>query len=201
MILAIDQFKTMGLLNQEGFTNLLSIVERALNKMKNLIEELTEAREQEHRYKSHTELLSFENILEDVRLTLSDNIQSSGARINSDIQVSEVTFSRRKLRSIIYNLLHNSIKYKSPGKKPEMLIKTFREDGYTVISVSDNGIGIEPSKQELVFSKYYRLDHSIEGSGIGLYLVKELVTSAGGKVLLESEPGTGTEIRIFIKDV
>ncbi len=47
MILAIDQFKTMGLLNQEGFTNLLSIVESALNKKKNLIEELSETREQE----------------------------------------------------------------------------------------------------------------------------------------------------------
>jgi two-component system phosphate regulon sensor histidine kinase PhoR len=201
LVLAIDQFKNMGLENQQSFEALLNIVEKALNKMKDLINELSESREQEYKYKSHTELLNFEHILEDVRLTLSEDIRSSGAVIKSDIQVSEMTFSRRKLRSIIYNLLNNSIKYSSSERRPEIFIKTILENGYIVISITDNGIGINKTKQDAVFSKYYRLDNALEGSGIGLYLVKELVINAGGKIVLESELDKGTEIKVFIKQL
>jgi len=200
MILAIHQFKSIGSAKEEGFEILLGIVERALTKMKDLINELSESREREHKYKSHPELLNFEHILEDVRLTLSDDISSSGASIKNEIEVSEITFSRRKLRSIIYNLLNNSIKYKSPVRRPEILIRTFRENNFVIISIKDNGIGIDPGKHEAIFSKYYRLNNAIEGSGIGLYLVKEIVNNAGGKIVLESQPGDGSEIKIFLKD-
>lgn len=199
LVLAIDQFKRMGLENQQSFEALLQIVERALTKMKNLVDELSGSREQDHKYKSHVELLNFEHILEDVRLTLSEDINSSGAIIRSEVQVSEMTFSRRKLRSIIYNLLHNSIKYRSPLRSPEILIKTIQDNDYIVISITDNGVGIDKSKQDAVFEKYYRLDNNIEGSGIGLYLVKELVTNAGGKILMESEVDKGTQIKVFLK--
>lgn len=198
MILAIEQFKQRGLQDQDEFETLLAIVERALNKMKNLIQELTETRQQQHKYKTHAELLNLEHILEDVRLTLSDDIKSSGALIKSEIHVSQITFSRRKLRSIIYNLLNNSIKYRSPERRPEIVISTKSEGDYIVISIKDNGIGIEPGKHEAVFSKYYRLDNSLEGSGIGLYLVRELVINSGGKILLDSEPGKGTAVSIYL---
>jgi len=201
LVLAIEQFKLMGLENQQGFERLLEIVEKALTKMKNLIDELSDSREQDHRYKSHVELLNFEHILEDVRLTLSEDIRSSGAIIRNDVQVSEMTFSRRKLRSIIYNLLHNSIKYRSPERIPEIFVKTSRADDYIIISITDNGIGMDKSKHEAVFSKYYRLDNALEGSGIGLYLVKELVINTGGKILMESEPDKGTQIKVFLKQV
>jgi two-component system phosphate regulon sensor histidine kinase PhoR len=199
LVLAIDQFKSMGPEDQQGFENLLNVVERALNKMKDIINELSGSREEEHKYKSHVELLNFEHILEDVRLTLSEDIRSSGATITSDVQISEMTFSRRKLRSIIYNLLNNSIKYKSPDRRPEISIKTICDNDHIIISITDNGIGIDKSKQEAVFSKYYRLDNALPGSGIGLYLVRELVINAGGKISLESELGKGTQIDILLK--
>lgn len=199
LILAIGEFKNIGMENQQDFKPLLNIVEKALTKMKDLVNELSESREGEYKYKSHAELLDFEHILEDVRLTLSEDIRASGAVITSDVQISEMTFSRRKLRSIIYNLLNNSIKYKSPDRIPEIAVKTACTDGRIIISVTDNGIGIEKDKQEAVFSKYYRLNNSMEGSGIGLYLVRELVVNAGGKISLESELGKGTTVRISFK--
>ena len=118
--------------------------------------------------------------------------------ITSEIDISQITFSRRKLRSIIYNLLNNSIKYKSPARRPEITIKTTLQGDYIVISIKDNGIGIESGKHEAIFSKYYRLDNSLEGSGIGLYLVRELVINSGGKILLESQPDKGTEVSIYL---
>jgi two-component system phosphate regulon sensor histidine kinase PhoR len=86
---------------------------------------------------------------------------------------SEITFYRRKLRSIIYNLLNNAIKFKSPERNPEILIKTTQQNNYVILSIKDNGIGIDDTKLKNIFSKYYRIDNGIEGSGIGLYLVKE----------------------------
>lgn len=50
-----------------------------------------------------------------------------------------------------------------------------------IISVKDNGIGIKKKNLESIFSKYYRLENEIEGSGIGLYLVKEIVNNSGGR--------------------
>jgi two-component system, OmpR family, phosphate regulon sensor histidine kinase PhoR len=199
LIAAIDLFKNVDAHDQQEFRSLLYIVDVSLSKMQNVITELTEVRKREHRYKAEEELLSFENILEDVRLTLSDNIIKSGVEIKCEINHSEITFSRRKLRSIIYNLVNNAIKFKSPERKPQIFVKTYRDGDFVVISVKDNGIGIDASKLDAVFSKYYRSENAIEGSGIGLYLVKEIVSNSGGKILLESQLGKGTEFKVYLK--
>ncbi len=199
IILAVEELKSVEIENKKDFELLLAVVERGLTKMKRLINELNENRENEYKYQSHFELLDFENILEDVCLALSDDINSCGAIVRSEINVSQVNFSRRKLRSIVYNLLNNAIKYRSFERTPEIFIKTWRENNYVIISVKDNGIGIDETEQDEVFLKYYRKDNHVEGSGVGLYLVKEMVTYSGGKVLLESELNKGTEIKVFLK--
>ncbi|MGN6248477.1 MAG: sensor histidine kinase [Ginsengibacter sp.] len=178
---------------------LVKIVEKEVKKIHKVINELTESRQQEHRYKSKDELLNFENILEDVNLALLDTIQQTGVDISIDLDVTEITFSRRKLRSIVYNLISNAIKFRSPDRKPEILIKTTREGNFIILSIKDNGMGIDPEKHEEIFSKYYRISRSIEGSGVGLYLVKELVTNAGGKIVIESQLNKGTEFKIYLK--
>ena len=200
LVLAIDLFKDVSPENSEDFKSLLKIVENAIKKMQTIINELTDSRKQEHKYKAHEELVNFEHILEDVRLTLKDDISGSGAIISSEVNVSEITYSRRKLRSIVYNLIHNAIKFKSPDRTPQIFIKTECEGDFIKISVKDNGIGIHPDKLEAIFSKYFRLENSIEGSGIGLYLVKEIVKSSGGKIDVESKVGVGSEFKVFLKN-
>ena len=106
LVMAIGLFKEVSPENEKQFKSLLKIVDNALTKMHNLIEDLTEVRKEKHKYKEEEELLSFENILEHVRLILSDNIGTSDAIITSEINVSEITFSRRKLRSVIYHLIN-----------------------------------------------------------------------------------------------
>ncbi len=199
LVLAIDLFKNVTHEDPKEFQSLLKIVDNAVRKMQIIINELTDTRKQEYKYKAEEELLNFEHILEDVRLTLNDNIRNSGAVIISEVNVSEITFSRRKLRSIIYNLISNAIKFKSPERKPEVFIKTEHDKNFIIISVKDNGIGIEASKKDAIFLKYFRMEHGIEGSGIGLYLVKEIVNNSGGKILLESQPGKGSEFKVYLK--
>jgi two-component system phosphate regulon sensor histidine kinase PhoR len=201
LVMAIELFKDVSPNDDAKFKSLLKIVDSALTKMYKLIIELTEVRKEEHKYKSEEELLNFEHILEDVRLTLSDNIIAANAIIKSEINFSEITFSRRKLRSIIYNLISNAIKFKSTERPPKIVVTTNRENKFIVISVKDNGIGIEESKFDAIFSKYYRSENAIEGSGIGLYLVKEIVCNAGGKILVKSQSDKGTEFQVYLKIV
>ena len=198
--LSIKQLKKVPPEKQKEFEALFNILERSIGKMQSIINELTDVGKQKHKYEAEEELLSFENILEDVRLTLSINIKESGAAIKSEINVSEIYYSRRKLRSIIYNLVNNAIKFRSPDHSPEIFIKTEKASPYIIISVKDNGIGINADKQDAVFSKYFRAQHAIEGSGIGLYLVNETVKSSGGKIVLKSEPGKGSEFKVYLKN-
>ncbi len=199
LVMAIELFKDVSPNDKREFNALLKIVDTALTKMHKLITELTEVRKDEYKYKAQEELLNFEHILEDVRLTLSDNISAANAIITSEINISEITFSRRKLRTIIYNLINNAIKFKSTERQPKIFVTTYKKNDFTVISVKDNGIGIDKSKFDAIFSKYYRLENSIEGSGIGLYLVKEIVGNKGGKVVVKSELNKGTEFQVYLK--
>jgi two-component system phosphate regulon sensor histidine kinase PhoR len=201
LVVAIELFKKVTPNDEKEFQSLLKIVDNALTKMHKLIKELTEVRKEEYKYKDHEELLNFEHILEDVRLTLNDNIIAANAIIKNEINISEITFSRRKLRTIIYNLINNAIKFRSAERQPKIVVTTYKEGDFIVISVKDNGIGIDESKLEAIFSKYYRLENAIEGSGIGLYLVKEIVSNAGGKVLVESQLDKGTEFQVYLKTV
>lgn len=199
LVLTLSVLRKISSENSPKFQSLLGTIENSIKKMQDVIQELTDTRKQEHKYKAEEELLNFEHILEDVRLTLSGNIKESETIIRSEVNVSEIVYSRRKLRSIIFNLVNNAIKFKSPDKNPEIFIKTELEKNFVVISVQDNGIGIDPEKHEAIFSKYFRVENSIEGSGIGLYLVKEIVNYSGGKIELKSKPGKGSEFKVYLK--
>ncbi|MDB5280634.1 MAG: sensor protein for response regulator AtoC [Ferruginibacter sp.] len=199
LVMAIELFKEVSPNEEKQFQSLLKVVDSAVTTMHKLIGELTEIRKETHKYQTQEELLNFEHILEDVRLTLYNNIIAANAILTSEINVSEIAFSRRKLRTIIYNLVNNAVKFKSPERQPEIVITTNREDDYIIISVKDNGIGVDERKFEAIFSKYYRVENAIEGSGIGLYLVKEIVNNAGGKVVLESQLGKGSEFKVYLK--
>ena len=200
LLLSVEVLNNSLADNPDEFRPVLKGIENSIRKLQSVISELTEMRKsQHHKYQAFDELLNLEHIIEDVSLALIDTIKESGAVIGTELNVSEIFFSRRKIRSIIHNLLQNAIKFRSPDRKPEILIKTFREPDFIVLSIRDNGIGVDASKQKDIFEKYYRIDNSIDGTGIGLHLVKELIVNAGGKVLVESQVGKGTEFKVYLK--
>lgn len=196
--LTIEMLKKLPEKGMERFPILLEKVESSLFKMKNIIHDLTDSREQEHRYKAVEELLNIEHVLEDVRLTLSPQIQESDAQIKTEIGISEIVYIRRKLRSILYNLVNNAIKYRAVEQAPKIQIRTIEEKGFMVIAVSDNGIGIPNASLGKIFQKYERVPGSVEGSGVGLYLVKEIVSASGGRITVESELGEGSIFKVYL---
>lgn len=197
--LTIEIFKKAPQKGFERFPMLLENVDNSMKELKRIVYDLLESRWGEFRYKAVEDILDLESILEDARLTLAPKIQETNAIITTDIGPSQVTFARRKLRSVMYNLLHNALKFRSPERTPEVHIKSYLEPGFLVISVSDNGIGIEEKHQRLIFNKYQRIEGAEDGNGVGLYLVNQIMRSSGGKVTLESEPDKGATFKIYIK--
>jgi two-component system, OmpR family, phosphate regulon sensor histidine kinase PhoR len=200
LMLAVDLFKTAPETSPAESRSLLDIVDNALRKVQHILSELTDTRKQAYKYKSEEVLLNFENILEEVRLTLSENIRNAGAVIKKEIGASELFFSRRKLRSLVYNLVNNAIKFARPGTIPQIIIKTQKDKEFFILSVKDNGIGISADKQTAIFERYFRLENAIEGSGLGLYLVKEIVNQSGGRIEVKSELGQGSAFIVYLKN-
>ena len=110
-----------------------------------------------------------------------------------------VTFAEKHLRSILYNFISNGLKYRHPNRKPEVVVQC-RVDatGATVLEVRDNGLGLTPAQQQRVFGMFQRQHDHVEGSGIGLYLVKQVVEAAGGRISLESQAGVGSLFRVVL---
>ena len=198
LLLTFNQLKKVSTDKSKPFLLFFRILEASIKKMQLIITELTDPGKLKIKYKVEAELLEFEDILDDVRLTLAGTILKSGAKIETKINVLQIMYSRRKLRSIIYNLVNNSIKFQSPDKVPQILISTKKDKKFIVISVKDNGIGIDKSKQKEVFSKYIRVGNNVEGTGVGLYLVNEIVANSGGKIILQSELGKGSEFKVYL---
>jgi two-component system phosphate regulon sensor histidine kinase PhoR len=98
-----------------------------------------------------------------------------------------------RTRQVLTNLLDNAIKYSPYGGKIELNVEV--DDGHARFIVSDQGLGIPLGEQSRIFDKFYRLDpdhlRGIGGSGLGLYICRELVRSMHGRIWVESDPGKG----------
>lgn len=105
-----------------------------------------------------------------------------------------------KIERIILNLLSNAIKYTKPGGKISIVVSSRFDKVH--ICVQDTGIGIPKDKQTSVFERYQQVDSSltkgIEGSGLGLSIVKSFVKLHGGSVKVKSEPNIGSEFHICL---
>jgi signal transduction histidine kinase len=115
--------------------------------------------------------------------------------------VENINFPKRYLTSILLNLLTNAIKYRSPQRSLIITIKTHIHKDYTILSFSDNGIGIDMQKfGHKVFGLYQRFHNNIDGKGLGLYIIKSQVDAMDGKVEVESAENEGTTFRIYFYD-
>ena len=175
------------------------MIEESINRFKTTLLDLMEiAKAQEEATDKAN--IDFQSLLEEVNQTIWGLIDSTTAEINVDFSAApEICFSRKNLRSILYNLLSNAIKYRSPDRIPQVSITTTMQGEYLVLAVQDNGLGLKTEDQEKVFKMFKRLHNHVEGSGVGMAIVKRMVENCGGKVELESELGKGSVFRVFLK--
>ncbi len=98
------------------------------------------------------------------------------------------------LRQVLVNLVENAVKYSPGGGRVELEIAS--QDGHARFAVRDRGLGIPPSEHERIFEKFFRIDPNLSrgvgGTGLGLYISREIVRRMGGRLRVESEPGAGS---------
>ncbi len=99
-----------------------------------------------------------------------------------------------QLYDVALNLLSNALKFARPETPPRVEVSADRIGDRWRVSVTDDGIGVDPERQESMFVLFTRADKRVEGSGIGLANAKRVVESHGGRIGMDSEPGRGTTV-------
>jgi two-component system phosphate regulon sensor histidine kinase PhoR len=111
-----------------------------------------------------------------------------------------VMADRQALIEALLNLLNNAHKY--TGAEKRIAVSAAKDGASVVIEVADNGPGIGARDQKRIFEKFYRardpLDRTIEGTGLGLAMVKHIVVGHGGRITVESELGKGATFRVVL---
>ena len=144
------------------------------------------------------EVVNFSKLVSTIQSSIQNLVKKENVRISTDFtEVNEMFTIKSYVHSIFYNLISNSIKYRLPDAAPFIEIKTSLHNGKIIITFKDNGTGIDLAKRgDEVFGLYKRFNHSIEGKGMGLFMVKTQVETLGGKIFINSGINEGTTFNI-----
>lgn len=185
--------------NPAQFAKGIETLKRSVNNMKTLMNDFTDLIKSESKASRLHEPLNIENISADVIASLKDQIHNKDVTINTAFKIPEITFSRKNLRSILYNLLSNAIKYKKQGKPLRITVKTRKVKGYVLLTVEDNGMGMDKQHHKMIFKKMTRLNTMQDGTGMGLYIVSRMMKTNHGKIEVESTAGKGSIFKLFFR--
>jgi len=121
-------------------------------------------------------------------------------KMNLPQEAVMVNADEKRIKQVLINLISNAVKYTDREKDhKEVVISLKVEQEEITIEIRDNGVGIEESEQEKIFSKFYRIDSSltyeVEGTGLGLAICREIIQEHGKEITVESSPGEGSVFR------
>ena len=144
--------------------------------------------------------IPFLEVFNDAVLLLNASIQDSNAQVTCD-ELPIVMGDRSQLVQLMENLISNALKYHGEAP-PRVYVSAMHDGNEWVISVRDNGIGIQPKYYEKIFDIFQRLHTQQEygGSGIGLAVCRRVVHRHGGRIWVESEPGRGSIFHFTIPE-
>jgi len=176
----------------EGISDGLSIT---ISHLKELVEIQTEI-------KNVKETLNLRHYLKNILSILHNEITKHGVTIEINIPLDiTIEYNPAYLESILLNFTTNAIKYSSIDQKPIISYDFGIENGYKVLSVSDNGLGIDLKKHKNSLFGMYKTFHKNQNSrGIGLFITKNQVEAMGGKIEVFSEVNKGTTFKIYFDE-
>ncbi len=132
---------------------------------------------------------------------LSEQIAFKKAIVQNNVAPDVfVNYNPAYLESILLNFISNAIRYSHHFRQPEIALKSYYENGKTVLEISDNGVGIDLKKYgDKLFGMYKTFHGNPDSKGIGLFITKNQIDAMGGYVTVESEPNMGTTFKIYFK--
>jgi PAS domain S-box-containing protein len=176
---------------------ILTMMQGAVERFQLTIAQLTDLTRLQHMQTEPTQTVHLAAVVEAVRLDLAPLLEATAAQVTVDIGACEtVPCAPQYMRSILYNLLSNAVKYRHPARGPQVHLRCHVVGQATVLEVSDNGLGLSEPQQGKLFRLFERLHGTVEGSGVGLYMVKRMVENIGGTIGVRSELGVGTTFTV-----
>ena len=194
-----DQLPAEGAL-AEAVAPLLGMMQDSIERFQRTLDHLSDVTKLQKEHGQPLAQVALAPIVEEVRLDLQPLLHASAAHLSTEVAACPaVAFSPKNLRSVVYNLLSNALKYRDPARPLHVRISCHAEGDYVVLRVQDNGLGLDASQQAELFTMFRRFHVGVEGSGIGLYMVKKVVENAGGKLAVASEPGVGSVFSVYFR--
>ncbi len=177
--------------------SLLELIEKNVQVMLRLVNELLDFR------KVQDDKMTIESTTFDVAEKVgewTDVFRPTATKKNIDLQISspsqlEVHTDVNKVERIFYNLLSNALKYTPEGGEIRIEVKEV-DNGRFTLRVSDSGIGMTKETLSKIFDRFYMVDGSTKGTGIGLAIVKSFSELLGGSVMVESKEGEGSTFAV-----
>ena len=200
MIKMIDSIQEMD--KTPFFNQIMDNMKLSTSKLKKTVLDLLKLSKVERQIKQNSKWISIEEAIKDTLNILKPDISEAKALIHINVQVSKVFMDPVDFDSILTNFISNSIKYRKSTEQLKMNVSVNEvSNGNYQIIFKDNGIGIDLKKyKHKMFKIFERLhnDENIEGTGVGLYMVKQIVKGYNGDISIESELGEGVKFVVTL---
>jgi signal transduction histidine kinase len=184
---------------QADVSCLLDLMQHDVERFKRTIAHLTDlTRLQQAHLPGPAEEVALAPLVAAVSADLRPQLEAAAGQLTVDVAACpSVAFSENNLRSVVYNLLSNALKYRHPDRPARVALRSYPAEGYRVLEVQDNGLGFDLGQRAKVFGLFRRLHDHVEGSGVGLYVVQKIMDNAGGRIDVASEVGIGSTFRVY----
>jgi PAS domain S-box-containing protein len=181
---------------------LISKFKPIINNVNETFNELVESLQIQQDLEVKSEKINVKEYLKNVIKGFEGQIALTNAVIRSDFdQAPVIYFPSKYFSSVLHNLISNALKYRSPDRLPEIIVRTFKKNDQIILSVKDNGLGIDLDKHRNDLFKIRKVFHfHPDAKGFGLYITKTQVETMGGKVWVESELGNGCTFYVSFKN-
>jgi signal transduction histidine kinase len=174
-------------------------IKDAVKHLNDLLEDfLSFGKLEEGKVETKLEQLNVQHLVEEVEEELRPQLKE-GQHIDMQLNGGEACFTdKRLIKHTLINLLSNAIKFSEPGKP--ILVSLKEEGDRLIIKVKDEGIGIAKEDQEYLFDSFFRAKNAfnIQGTGLGLHIVKRYLALLGGDIRFDSELDKGTTVTVTI---
>lgn len=180
----------------------LSLIESEVRRLSRLVDALLKLSRLERRSQPmNEEVCDIGELAEAVVVSYEMLVQDSGLSIESHVAATvKAVCDKDMVKQAVANLISNAVRYTPEGGRIDVTVR--KEDGWAVIDVSDTGIGLSPDEEKMVFSRFWRADsdrgRKSGGLGIGLSVVKEIVSQHKGQIKAKGEKGVGSTFTIML---
>ncbi|PJJ59557.1 PAS domain S-box-containing protein [Hymenobacter chitinivorans DSM 11115] len=195
-----EELKRTATFHDPEAAPMLAMFDDALRQILGTIEGMTEVVQLQRQLDQvPREKIALQAITEEIIRNLQP-LQAAAVDFSLDFRaVPHLRMPRPALHSLLYNLLSNAVKYALPGRRPQVWVRSAPAAGGLVLTVRDNGRGIDLQRHgQDLFQLFRRFHPEVPGSGVGLYLVNRLVRQANGHLEVASVVNEGTTFRIFL---